>query len=90
MNIQNTIDALSMVTAPSEADHDASKMTHQQVEEAILNIVAALRAFDTLLEILEGAEFKDDDKQKAEIAARLVTQRIDWALNVFCSLRPPN
>jgi hypothetical protein len=90
MNIDTTINALSSISVPGEAEHDPSKMTNQQVEEAILNIVGALRAFDTLLAILERAEFKSDDKQKAEFAARLVTERINWALHVLCSLKPTN
>jgi hypothetical protein len=90
MNINATIAALSEVSPPSEAERDASKMTSQQVEQAILDIAQALRHFDTLLEILQRAEFKHDDKQKAETAAALVVQRVEWGLQVLMHLKPVN
>lgn len=89
-NLDTTIQALSEVGAPTQAEHDASKMNSQEIEEAIINIGWALRHFDTLLEILQRAEFKNDDKQKAETAAALVAQRIDWSLQVLTCLKPVN
>jgi hypothetical protein len=90
MNINATIAALSEVKAPSEGERDASKMTAQQIEEAILNIVGALRHFDALIEILQRADFKDGDRQKAETATALVLQRIEWGLQVLMGLKPVN
>ncbi len=90
MSFDRVMEILYMVEPPSDFEKDTSMMTMPQRETAILDVCGALRHFDGLLALLDRATFEsDDDRVQAKIIAALVQERIDWALDYFCNLRPP-
>jgi hypothetical protein len=90
MNVAAVIASLSTTRAPGKEAFDISGMNAQEIEQAILDIVGALRHFDTLLELLESVNFEVGDRKKVGHAAAMVTERIEWALSVLMHLKPAN
>jgi hypothetical protein len=90
MNVNAVIASLSTTHAPGKEAFNISGMNPQEIEQAILDIVGALRHFDTLLELLESAQFEVGDRKKVQHAAAMVTERIGWSLEVLTHLKPAN